>query len=217
MLQVFVRVWQICPAMKESGRIGLGEEMDCAAVIGNRFTADRVRQIFPVWGFLILWIGCSVLASAQSAGGPTNLPFSIRATHLLGFEGAKSNAKGTLSIQGDALQFQRDGRPAVQVKVVSIQDIVLGEQSQQVGGLPATLGKAAAPYGGGRVVSLFAHKKYDTLTVQYLDANGALHGAIFQLRKGQGNALRSALVAKGAHVSEGKEEAGQPNTRGGAQ
>ena len=31
------------------------------------------------------------------------------------------------------------------------------------------IGKAAAPYGGGRVVSLFAHKKYDTLTLEYVD------------------------------------------------
>ena len=39
-----------------------------------------------------------------------------------------------------------------------------------MGGLPLTLGEAAAPYGGGRVVSLFAHKKYDTLTLEYVDA-----------------------------------------------
>jgi hypothetical protein len=28
------------------------------------------------------------------------------------------------------------------------------------------LGKAAVPYGGGRVVSLFSHKKYDSLTIR---------------------------------------------------
>jgi hypothetical protein len=52
-----------------------------------------------------------------------------------------------------------------------------------------TVGKVAAPYGGGRVVSLFSHKKYDTLTVEYVDDNGGLHGAIFQLTKGQAQAL----------------------------
>ena len=62
-----------------------------------------------------------------------------------------------------------------------------------------TLGKAATPFGGGRVVSLFAHKKYDTLTLVYADANGGIHGAIFQLNKGQGEVLRNELVAKG-HV-----------------
>ena len=46
--------------------------------------------------------------------------------------------------------------------MAAVQDVFLGEQSKQVGGVPMTLGKAAAPFGGGRVVSLFAHKKYDT-------------------------------------------------------
>ena len=55
------------------------------------------------------------------------------------------------------------------------------------------LGKAAAPYGGGRVVSLFAHKKYDTLTLEYVDGDGGIHGAVFQLNKGQGELVRNEL------------------------
>src|SRR6266566_3994146 len=97
----------------------------------------------------------------------TTTPVSIRGTHLLGFESAKNNANGTLSIQEDALQFQKDGKPTEQVKVASVQDIFLGEQSKQVGGTAMTLGKAAVPFGGGRAVSLFAHKKYDTLALEY--------------------------------------------------
>jgi hypothetical protein len=74
-----------------------------------------------------------------------------------------------------------------------------------------TLGKAAAPYGGGRVVSLFAHKKYDTLAVQYVDADGGIHGAIFQLHKGEEELFRNELLAKGARVSQREGDA----TRGG--
>ncbi len=157
---------------------------------------------------LMLLIWWSVSALAQSPSQPTNFtaPFSSRVTHLLGFEGAPNNANGTLSIQGDALQFQKDGKPTVQVKAASVQDIFLGEQSKQVGGTPMTLGKAAVPFGGGRAVSLFAHKKYDTLALEYVDANGGMHGAIFQLNKGQAEALRNELVAKGAHVSESANE-----------
>jgi len=62
------------------------------------------------------------------------------------------------------------------------------------------LGKAAVPFGGGRVVSLFSHKKYDSLTVEYLDNNGGFHGAVFRLSKGQGQTFRNDLVAKGAHI-----------------
>ena len=163
---------------------------------------------------LILFTWCSVAALAQNASQPTNLtaPFSARVTHLLGFEGAPTNTNGTLSIQDSVLQFQKGGKPAVGVKIASVQDVFLGEQSKQVGGLPMTLGKAAAPYGGGRVVSLFAHKKYDTLTLEYVDANGGIHGAIFQLNKGQGEALRNELVARGAHVSQSEDEATKQST-----
>src|SRR5262249_13065160 len=133
-------------------------------------------------------------------------PISMHATHLLGFEGVRNNANGTLSIADNVLQFQKDGQPAVHVKIASVQDVFLGEESKQIGGLPMTLGKTAAPFGGGRVVSLFAHKKYDTLALEYLDASGGVHGAIFQLNKGQAEVLRNDLIAKGAHVTHRESE-----------
>ncbi len=68
-----------------------------------------------------------------------------------------------------------------------------------------TLGKAAVPFGGGRAVSLFAHKKYDTLTVEYISGDGGIHGAIFELSKGQRELFRETLVAAGAHVSHNDE------------
>ena len=76
----------------------------------------------------------------------------------------------------------------------------------QVGGLPMKIGKAAAPYGGGRLVSLFAHKKYDTLTLEYVDGDGGLHGAILLVTKGQGELVRDELVARG--VSSSSDEGG---------
>jgi hypothetical protein len=104
------------------------------------------------------------------------------------------------------LQFQKGGKPAAQVKIASVQDIFLGDQSKQVGGVPMTLSKAAIPFSGGRAVSLFAHKKYDTVSLEYIDTEGGFHGAIFQLNKGQGETLRNELVAKGAHVSQSVDE-----------
>jgi hypothetical protein len=155
----------------------------------------------PALVFWTLLILCSDGAFAQTASGTTDTTSSIRATHLIGFEGAPNNANGNLSIQNDVLRFERDGKPAVQVSIASIQNVSLGEQSREVGGTPMTLGKAATPFGGGRAVSLFAHKKYDTLALEYVDASGGLHGAVFQLNKGQGDVLRSRLLTKGAHVS----------------
>ena len=170
-----------------------------------------IRRSALAAAILLIWY--TALAMAQNASQPTNsnTPSSIRATHLLGFEGAPSNASGTLSIQDDSLQFQKNGKPAVQIKIASVQDVFVGEQSRQVGGTAMTLGKAAAPFGGGRVVSLFAHKNYDTLSLEYVDANGALHGSIFELDKGQAEAFRNELAAKGAHVSNSDQQAKQSN------
>ena len=93
--------------------------------------------------------------------------------------------------------FSKAASPGAAVKITSIQAVFLGGESKQVGGVPMKLGKAAAPFGGGRVVSLFAHKKYDTLTLEYVDKDGGVHGAIFQLAKGQGELVRDSLKARG--------------------
>jgi hypothetical protein len=141
-------------------------------------------------------IGQASSEAQGSAAGPV-----IHVTHLLGFEDVRPNAKGQLRIQGEMVQFERKGNSSAQVSIRSIQDISLGTEDKQIGGMPMTLGKAAVPFEGGRAISLFSHKQYDTLTVEYLDNNGGFHGAIFQMNKGQGQAFEKDLVAKGAHVA----------------
>src|SRR5436853_4072563 len=155
-----------------------------------------------LWLSIVL-ICCSLAAQAQKITQrlDTSTPFSTRATQLLGFANARNNSTGTLSVQDDSLQFQQSGKPGAKVKVALVRDVFLGAESKQVGGLPMTLGKTAAPFGGGRVVSLFAHKKYDTLTLEYVDADGGIHGAIFQLQKGQGEVVRNELMAQGVTIS----------------
>ena len=71
------------------------------------------------------------------------------------------------------------------------------------------LGRSATPYGGGRLIGLFSHKKYDVLTVEYLDQNGGLHGAIFELHRGQGQDFKNALLAAGAHIGPKENQAAQ--------
>jgi len=133
---------------------------------------------------------------ASSAAGVT-----MHATHVLGFEGMSKNASGNLSIQGNALRFQKSESAAAQISIGAIQDVLVGQEDKQVGGKTMALGRAATPFGGGRVIGLFSHKKYDTVTIEYLDQNGGFHGAIFQLNKGQAQVLQNELAAKGAHVT----------------
>src|SRR5215467_10819515 len=146
----------------------------------NRALDDSWSALATALWSLALFIGWVGTLHAQTTNQPANTGtgFSVHATHLLGFQDAPNNATGILSIQGDALQFQKEGRPAVQVKLASIHGVFLGEQSRQVGGTAMMVAKAAVPYGGGRVISAFAHKKYDTVVLEYIDSKSGLHGAI---------------------------------------
>jgi hypothetical protein len=180
----------------------------------NRFVVPpmprqaRRPQLRAVSRFLAVLICCGLAAPAQqiTQRGNTSASFSTRATHLLGFANARNNSTGTLSVQGDSLQFQQNGKPGEKVKIALVRDVFLGAESKQVGGLPMTLGKTAAPFGGGRVVSLFAHKQYDTLTLEYVDADEGIHGAIFQLTKGQGELVRNELIARGVTISSHQDQ-----------
>jgi hypothetical protein len=162
---------------------------------------------------VLVWYRTGLMAEDHSAAGTPTSRSTLHVTHILGFEGISNNANGDLSIQGDALRFQKSNRSSAQIAISSIQDLSLGEQEKQVGGTPMTLAKAAAPYGGGRVISLFSHKKYDTVTLEYLDPNGGFHGAIFQLNKGQGEVLKSELEAAGAHINRLEDETTKRNTQ----
>src|SRR5882672_55352 len=110
-----------------------------------------------VWWLSTVLLCCSLTAPAPkiTPQGDTSAPFGTRATHLLGFANARNNSTGTLSVHDDSLQFQQNGKPGAKVKIALVRDVFLGAESKQVGGLPMTLGKTAAPFGGGRVVSFF--------------------------------------------------------------
>ena len=151
---------------------------------------------------LLLSLSAASIGQTPSEAQSSVPGSAIHATQVLGFEGTKHNSTGELNIQGGVMQFQHEGSSAEQVSISSIQNIFVEDGDKQVGGVPMTLAKSATPFGGGRVVSLFAHKKYDFLTVEYLDSNGGFHGAIFQLEKGQGETFKKALVANGAHITQ---------------
>ena len=168
------------------------------------------HSLITLWA-LLLCVGVGALAQSTASPLNANAPFSIRATHLLGFPNTKYNCNGTLSVKDDALRFEQCAKPAAEVKIASVQGVFLGSESKQVGGTPATIGKAAAPFGSGRVVSLFTHKKYDTLTVEYVDADGGVHGAIFQVREGQAEHIRKELVTRGVSPSLHDDRAAEPS------
>jgi hypothetical protein len=161
-------------------------------------------------GLALLFASGAIVDGQQPSASPAGTPGSVR--HLLGFENIKPNAKGDLVVQGDTLQF-KTGKAKAEVSIASLQDVFTEQDFKHtIGGTAGTLAKMAVPYGGGRVLSLF-QDKVDVLTVEYRDANGGLHGAIFTLPQGQAQPLKRQLVARGAHASIPPEEPAKPEEK----
>jgi hypothetical protein len=169
-------------------------------MIDSIIPSKQIGRILTCLTFLVCYQAVLIAQEHAAADAQTSGP-RLRLTHILGFEGMPNNTNGDLSIQDGYLRFQKSESSSAQIPVSSIQELTLGEQDKQVGGIPMMLAKTAAPYGGGRVISLFSHKKYDTLTLEYVDSNGALHGAIFQVNKRKGQVFRSEVEAAGAHIT----------------
>jgi hypothetical protein len=145
--------------------------------------------------FALLFSGLGIsVCTAQEAPGP------VKAVQLIGLTGVKENAKGTLKVENGNLHFVR-GKANIEVSATSIQDVVTGADSEKAVGKTIGMISMAAPYGGGRFLSLF-RKKIDTLTIQYRDVDGGLHGAIFTMPVGNSELIKTALLAQGAHTAE---------------
>ena len=137
------------------------------------------------------------VGSAQQVSGP------VKVVQLTGLAGVKDKAKGTLNVENGLLHFVH-GKASSEVSAASIQDVVTAADSQRAVGGTIGLMSMAAPYGGGRVLSLF-RTKIDTLTVQYRDVDGGLHGAIFSMPIGTAEVIKKDLVAQGAHTTASGE------------
>jgi len=133
-----------------------------------------------------------------SIGNAQQTPAPVNAVQLIGLTGVKANAKGTLKVENGNLQFVH-GQTNADIAAASIQDVVAGDDTQRsVGGTVGVM-SMAAPYGGGRFLSLF-RRKIDTLTIRYRGVDGGLHGAIFTLPVGAANAIKAEL-ALGTHTA----------------
>jgi len=167
-----------------------------------KISSTRIKPAVAHLGVSLLLLSAPVVFSGQAdktkaAETTTSVP-DVQC--VIGLEGIKPGSKGTISVQPGALHFDQDKKKS-EIRVPAIQDIYLGNESRQdVSGLGGTAVKAAIPYGGGRVLSLFSHK-VEVMTVEYTDANGGFHGVIFVLPEGHATALKNLLVAQGAKTS----------------
>jgi len=118
---------------------------------------------------------------------------------VLGLEGVKHNATGILTVQKGTLEFT-SGKKKTDVPASSISDVVTDKDSQRaIGGVVGTI-SMFGPYGSGRFLSLF-RTKIDTVTINYHDTTGALHGAVFTMPTGKAEEVKQDLLAEGAHTT----------------
>lgn len=164
----------------------------------NRRWTHRLKTLGPA--LLLACLFCILYGQTAGAADTSSGASGVRAMHVLGLDGVKRNVHGTLTAQASGLNFAAKGAHGT-VAIASIQDVFTGADSKQVGGKVLTVAKMGIPYGGGRVLSLFTHEKVDSLTVEYRDANGGLHGTVFSMPLGQAAVLKKQLVALGAHAS----------------
>ena len=139
---------------------------------------------------------------AQSSSPTTVIPqqqTEIKSTEIIGFAGVKDKTAGVLLIENGKLCFAHSGTKS-QIPAAAIEDVVTADDSQRA--IRGTLGTLTmfAPYGSGRVLSMY-RSKIDSLTIQYRDDDGGLHGAVFTLPPGTAETFKRALIKQGAHTT----------------
>jgi hypothetical protein len=160
-----------------------------------------LRAYTILFAAAVVAMGVGSLAApcfAQNANSSNDKSFADT-KQVLGLEGLKHNVTGTLVAENGSLVFTK-GKKKVVVPAASIQEVLTGKDTERsIGGTVGTL-TMFAPYGGGRFLSLF-RTKIDTLSIQYLDPSGAIHGAIFTLPQGNALGAKKALLSQGARTS----------------
>lgn len=161
-----------------------------------------LRVYTTLFAAAVIAMGAGSLAApclAQDANTGNATTSFAGTKHVLGLQGLKHNASGTLAAENGSLVFTK-GKKKVVVPAASIQEVMTGKDTQRaIGGTVGTL-TMFAPYGGGRFLSLF-RSKIDMLSIEYLDPSGGLHGAIFTLPSGSALGAKKALLSQGATTS----------------
>jgi hypothetical protein len=135
----------------------------------------------------------SPTAVASQHRGPT------KSTAIIGLDGVKEKTSGTLNVKDGKLCFVHSGNKS-QISAAAVADVVTGEDSQRV--IRGTLGTLSmfAPYESGRAISML-RSKLDSLTIQYRDDDGGLHGVVFTMPVGAAEPIKQELIKQGAHTT----------------
>ncbi len=159
---------------------------------------------------IVALAGCGLVLAQTASTAPGNQ----KVRHIIGLDTIKANASGQLTLQDGVLRFAA-GKAETKVPISSIDDIFLGAETTQSGGKTGRVVKTAAmaaPFESGKALTILMRTKVDILTVAFHDPDGAVHGAIFALPKGQGETIRTQLIQAGAHASPDVKEVSERST-----
>ncbi len=152
------------------------------------------KRVIVLAGILFLLMARMIPSSkAQEALAP------VKSKAVIGLAGVKNNAKGSLKVDGRNLVFTH-AKSHADISAFSISDTITGADNERAVGGTVGMMTMVAPYGSGRFLSLF-RKKIDTLSIQYHDSDGSLHGVIFTMPIGVAENIKKDLVAQGAKTS----------------
>ncbi|SEC15003.1 hypothetical protein [Terriglobus roseus] len=170
-----------------------------------------VNRLFALLPAVLLCIPGTL--KAQTAQAIENAPTAVAAPvpglwtapnveHIAGLPDIKSHKKGTLSLTSDELTFTaKDGRTAIPRGWITAASS--GNQRVEMWGMTGRILRMAIPDNGGLAVAAVAHHRIDMLTIDYTDARGGNHSAVFFMGANLAAAALQnfALQAKTPHAS----------------
>jgi hypothetical protein len=120
------------------------------------------------------------VGSAVAQGGAVEGEWSEPAEHIYGLPEMKAHKKGTLTLGADGLTFvTKAGR--MEIARASITAVSVGNERVEMWGMTGRILRMAIPDNGGMAIAAFAHHRIDMLTVEFRDARGGTHSAVFFL------------------------------------
>jgi hypothetical protein len=141
----------------------------------------------------------SSLGNAQSSQSPSSEASSASwrsdsVVYVAGLADIKPEAKGSLSLTPDALDFVTKASHG-EIPFDRITAVFIGDERVATGGAAGRVARLL-PYGVGPVMAVVSNKKEDLLTIEYLDRNGGHHGAVFEVPKTQAVLAQQQLVSR---------------------
>jgi hypothetical protein len=135
--------------------------------------------------------------ASQDPAGSTKVGVwtSAKAEHVYGFPEIKPNKKGTLTLSADSLTFTgKSGNTSIPRSAVTA--VSAGNERVEMWGMTGRIMRMTIPDGGGIAAAAFMHHRIDMLTVEFNDAHGGSHGAVFFLPANEAaRALQSFALA----------------------